>query len=349
MMVFTARQIADYLGGTIEGNENVEVTKFSKIEEGKEGALSFLANLQYKKFIYTTEASIVLINNDLILDSNVTTTLIRVENAYQSLAKLLQLYDSMKPKKTGIDSGAFISASTTVADDCYIGTFAYIGENTTIGLASKIYPQVYIGNNVKIGQNVTLYPGVKVYDDCEIGDNCTIHAGAVIGSDGFGFAPNSENEYAKVPQIGKVILEEYVEIGANTTVDRATMGATVIKKGVKLDNLIQIAHNVEIGNNTVIAAQTGVAGSTKVGKNCMIGGQVGINGHITVADGVRVAAQSGISTHIKEAKTVQGAPAFDYGPYQKSYVMFKRLPEIYKQINSLQREIEALKSSKDKA
>lgn len=349
MMVFTARQIADYLGGTIEGDENVEVSQFSKIEEGKEGSLSFLANLQYKKFIYETKSSIVLINNDLILDSKVHTTLIRVENAYQSLAKLLQLYDSMKPQKTGIDSGAFISASATVEDECYIGTFAYIGDNSTIGQASKIYPQVYIGNNVQIGKNVTLFPGVKIYDDCIIGDACTIHSGAVIGSDGFGFAPNSENEYSKVPQIGKVILEDHVEIGANTTVDRATMGATVIKRGVKLDNLIQIAHNVEVANNTVIAAQTGIAGSTKVGKNCMIGGQVGINGHISIADGVRVAAQSGISSDIKEAKTVQGAPAFDYGPYQKSYVMFKKLPEIYKQINSLQREIEALKNSKDKA
>lgn len=347
-MVFTARQIADYLGGTIEGDESVEVTKFSKIEEGTSGSLTFLANLQYKKFIYNTEASIVLVNNDLELDSEVNATLIRVENAYQSLAKLLQLYDSMKPQKSGIDSGAFISSSAQIEDDCYIGTFTYIGENTSVGQNSKIHPQVYIGDNVKLGQNVTLYPGVKIYDDCVIGNNCTIHSGAVIGSDGFGFAPNSENEYSKVPQIGKVILEDYVEVGANTTIDRATMGATVIKKGAKLDNLIQIGHNVEVGNNTVMAAQTGIAGSSKVGANCMIGGQVGLAGHLNVGDGVKIAAQSGIGKNVKDGMVIQGSPAFEFGPYQKSYVMFKKLPEIYNQINSLQRELDALKNSKDK-
>lgn len=342
MMVFTARKIADYLGGQVEGDESIEISHFSKIEEGTVGSISFLANLQYKKYIYTTKASIVLVNNNLELDSPISATLIRVENAYQSLALLLQLYQSMKPEKTGVDSGAFISSTAKLGENCYVGTFAFIGENCSIGESSKIYPQVYIGDNVTIGKNVTLYPGVKIYDDCKIGDYCTIHAGAVIGSDGFGFAPNSDNEYSKVPQIGKVILEDRVEIGANTTIDRATMGATIIRRGAKLDNLIQIAHNVEIGENTVMAAFAGVAGSAKIGKNCMIGGQTGFAGHITVADNVRVAAQSGISSNIAEGKTIQGAPAYEYGAYQKSYVLFKRLPELYKQINALQQELNKL-------
>ncbi len=346
-MEFSAQQIATLLNGNVEGDANTIVSNLSKIEEGSKGTLSFLSNPSYTNYIYTTDASIVIVNKTLVLDKPVKTTctLIRVENAYESFAKLLELYTQIKGNKTGIEQPSFISPNAALGADCYIGAFAYIGENVTIGNNVKIYPHVYIGDNVKIGDNTTLFSGVKVYYDCLIGSNCTVHASTVIGSDGFGFAPNSEGQaFVKVPQIGNVIIEDNVEIGSNASIDRATLGSTILRKGVKLDNLVQIAHNVEIGENTVIAGLTGVAGSTKVGKNCMIGAQVGVAGHLKIANGVKIAGQSGIGSNIeKENEIVQGSPAFNIGEYKRSYVLFRGLPKLNERISELSKKINSAK------
>lgn len=337
-MEFTAQQISDLLQGTVDGDASAKVNRLSKIEEGEPGSLTFLANPKYTSFIYSTRASVVIVDRSFVPEQPVTATLVRVESAYQAFAKLLEIYNQIRRDKKGVEQPSFISASATVGKDVYIGAFAYIGEQVRIGQNVKIYPHVYIGDNVTIGDNTTLFPGVKVYSDCIIGHDCTLHAGVIIGADGFGFAPNSENNYQKVAQIGNVIIHDHVEIGANTTVDRATLGSTVIHRGVKLDNLIQVAHNVEIGENTVVAAQTGIAGSTKIGKNCMIGGQVGIVGHITLADGVKIAAQSGIGTSIvNPGEILQGSPAFGIGDYKRTYVVFRKLPDLEKRIQALEK------------
>ncbi len=342
-MNFTAALIAEFLKGSIEGNPDASVSDISKIEEGKPGTLSFLANPKYEKYIYDTQSSIVIVNADFIPTKEISATLVRVENAYESFAALLRLYEQSKPKKNGISKMAAISDSALLGKELYVGDFTVISENATIGDGAQLYPQVYVGDHVKIGEGTILHPGVKVYEGCVIGANCVIHAGAVIGADGFGFAPNEENNYEKIPQVGKVIIEDHVEIGANTTVDRATMGATILRKGVKLDNLVMIAHNVEVDENTVIAAQSGISGSTKVGKNCMFGGQVGLIGHIKIANGVKIAAQSGITKDIKEEGIViQGSPAFEFGPYQRSYLLFRNLPKIREQINDLERKVKDL-------
>jgi len=342
-MEFSAQQIAQLLNGTIEGDENATVNNLSKIEEGTHKTLSFLANPIYTNFIYTTNASIVIVNNTLVLDKPIkaTCTLIRVDNAYESFAKLLELYTQIKGNKVGIEQPSFISESTKMGTDCYVGAFAYIGQNVKIGNNVKLYPHIFIGDNCEIGDNTTLFSGVKLYHECKVGANCTVHAGTVIGSDGFGFAPNADgNAFAKVPQIGNVVIEDNVEIGSNTSIDRATLGSTYIRKGVKLDNLVQIAHNVEIGENTVIAGLSGVAGSTKVGKNCMIGAQVGIAGHLKIANGVKIAGQSGIGSSIdKEGEIVQGSPAFNIGEYKRSYVLFRSLPKLNDKINDLTKKV----------
>jgi UDP-3-O-[3-hydroxymyristoyl] glucosamine N-acyltransferase len=341
-MEFSAQQIAQLLKGTVEGDENVLVSNVSKIEEGKPNTLSFLANPKYTNFIYTTDSSIVIVNNSLVLDKPVkpTCTLIRVENAYESFAKLLELYNQVKGVKVGIEQPSFVHSTATMGESCYVGAFAYIGQNVKIGNNVKIYPQVYIGDNCEIGDQSSLFPGVKVYHDCKIGAHCTIHSNTVVGADGFGFAPNTQGEtFAKVPQVGNVVIEDHVEVGSNTSIDRATLGSTILRKGVKLDNLVQIAHNVEIGENTVIAGLTGVAGSTKVGKNCMIAAQVGIVGHIRIADGVKIAGQSGVGASIeKEGEIVQGSPAFAIGDYKRSYVLFRSLPKLNDRINDLIRK-----------
>jgi len=341
-MEFSAAQIADLLGGKVEGNPETKVSNLSKIEEGTAGTLSFLANPKYTPHIYTTNASIVVVNNSFVADKELKPgcTLIRVEDAYGSFAKLLGLYEQLKGEKTGVEQPSFIHTTSSLGENCYVGAFAYVGENVQIGNNVKIYPQVYIGDNTKIGDNCVLFSGVKIYNDCVIRNNCTIHASTVIGSDGFGFAPNSENNYAKVPQIGNVLIEDNVEIGSNTSIDRATLGSTIIRKGVKIDNLVQIAHNVEIGENTVIAGQTGIAGSTKIGKNCMIGAQVGINGHIKIADGVKIAGQAGVASAIeKEGEIVQGSPAFSIGEYKRSYVLFRSLPKLNDKLRELEKKI----------
>jgi UDP-3-O-[3-hydroxymyristoyl] glucosamine N-acyltransferase len=343
-MKFNAKTIAQFLKGVVEGDPEVIVTSVSKIEEGKEGTLSFLANPAYEKYIYTTRSSIVLVNRDFDPVSAVSATLIRVENAYKAFASLLTLYQESIPKKTGIHPSAVIDKSAVLGEGVYVGALAYIGENVTIGDKCQIYSHVSIESGTKIGEGSILYSGVKIYHDIVIGKRCVFHAGSVIGSDGFGFAPQSGNDYKKIPQIGNVVIEDMVEIGANAVIDRATMGSTIIRRGVKLDNLIQIAHNVEIGENTVMAAQSGVAGSTKVGKNCMFGGQVGITGHITVADETKAAAQTGISGPIKQAgTTVYGSPAFEFKNYQKSYIVFRRLPELKEKVDILEKELKLLR------
>ncbi|RUT73336.1 UDP-3-O-(3-hydroxymyristoyl)glucosamine N-acyltransferase [Ancylomarina longa] len=342
-MNFTAQDIAEFLNGEVDGDGSVAVNSVSRIEEGKPGTLSFLANPKYEHFLYTTQSSIVLVNKTFKAEHEIATTLIRVEDAYQSLASLLEMYEQSKPQKIGIEEPSYISKSAKLGEKIYIGAFAYIGSNVKLGDNVKIYPHVYVGDNVVIGDNTTLNSGVKIYENCNIGADCIFHSGVVIGGDGFGFAPSSANDYKKVPQVGNVVIEDHVEIGANTCVDRATMGSTIIRKGVKLDNLIQVAHNVEIDENTVIASQTGIAGSAKIGKNCMIGGQVGIVGHLSVADEVKIAAQSGIGRTIKKEGTVlQGSPAFDYAPYQKSYVLFKNLPKMREQLFDLEKRLKNL-------
>ncbi len=345
-MEFTAKTIADFLKGTVEGNPDAVVTSVSPIENGTEGTLAFLANPKYEKFVYTTKATIVLVSKDFKAEEEVKTTLVRVEDAYQAFAMLLDLYQQSLPKKTGIAQQSAIHETASLGEECYVGEFAVIGENVEIGKNVKIYPQVYIGDNCKIGDDTILYPGVKVYMGSTIGKDCIIHAGSVIGSDGFGFAP-SGSDYKKIPQIGVVIIEDHVEIGANVTIDRATMGVTLIKKGVKLDNLIQVAHNVEIGENTVMASQVGISGSTKIGANVMFGGQVGVAGHIKVADGVKVAAQSGIANTIKkEGAALLGSPAFDFREASRSAAAFKNLGSLVKRVNELERELKNFKDNK---
>ncbi|QFZ55811.1 UDP-3-O-(3-hydroxymyristoyl)glucosamine N-acyltransferase [Oceanihabitans sp. IOP_32] len=336
-MKFTAQQIADILQGEVVGNPDIEVSKLSKIEEGTEGALTFLANSKYNAYIYTTKASIAIVNKSFIPDTDVQATLIKVDDAYKSFSKLLEYYNEIKNTKTGIESPVFLSDSAQHGENIYIGAFSYIGENVRIGDHVKIYPNTYIGDNVVIDDHSTIFSGAKIYSDCAIGRHCVINSGVIIGADGFGFVPNEEGVYSKVPQIGNVIIEDHVEIGAATTIDRATLGSTIIRSGVKLDNHIQIAHNVEIGKNTVIAAQTGVAGSTKIGENCQIGGQVGIVGHITIGNNVKIQAQSGIGRNVKDNEMLQGSPALPYGDFNKSYVHFKNLPKIIKNINDLEK------------
>ena len=340
-MEFTARQIAQVINGEIIGNENVTVNSFSKIEEGKPGSISFLANPKYTHYIYNTKASIVLIDKNAILEKPVETTLIKVDNAYECIAKLLQMYEATKPKKTGIDPLAFVSTNAKIGKNCYIGAFAYVGDNVSIGDNTQIYPHTTICENTAIGESCTLYPNVTVYHGSLIGDRVILHAGSVIGSDGFGFAP-STNGYDKIPQIGVVTIENDVEIGANTCIDRSTMGSTYIRKGVKLDNLVQIAHNTDIGENTVMSAQVGVAGSTKVGQWCMFGGQVGLAGHIVIGNKVFLGAQSGVPGNIKDNQQLIGTPPMKQRPYFKSQAVFRRLPELYKQINDLQKQVEEL-------
>lgn len=340
-MKFTAEQIAKVLHGKVEGDVKTEVNTLSKIEEGKPGSLSFLANPKYTPFIYDTQASIVIVNSDFHASKALSCTIIRVEDAYTAFSQLLDMYNQVKLNKTGISKQAAISESAKIGEQVYIGEFAIIENNTIIGKNAKIYPQVYIGENCKIGENTTLFPGVKIYSDSIIGNDCTLHAGTVIGSDGFGFAPQADNNYKKVAQIGNVIIEDNVEIGANSTVDRATLGSTIIRKGVKLDNLIQIAHNVEIGENTVMAALTGISGSTKIGKNCMIGGQVGMGGHITIGDNVKIGAQAGIISNVKDNQTIIGSPAIDIRDFMRSSVYFKKLPELAKKISALEKKFKA--------
>ncbi len=344
-MEFSAKQIAQFVQGVIEGDENATVNTFAKIEDGKPGAISFLSNPKYTHYIYDTESSIVLVDKSVELEKPTKATLIRVDNAYECVAKLLQLYESMKPKKTGIDSLAFVSPSAKIGENVYIGAFAYIGDNVVIGDGCQIYPNVVICENAKVGNDCLFYPNVTIYHDCHVGNRVTLHAGSVVGSDGFGFAP-SENGYDKIPQIGIVTIEDDVEIGANTCIDRSTMGSTYVRKGVKLDNLVQIAHNTDIGANTVMSAQVGVAGSTKVGQWCMFGGQVGIAGHITIGNKVFLGAQSGVPSSLKDNQTLIGTPPMEKLPYFKSQAIFQRLPDLYKQIQKLQKEVDELKKSK---
>jgi len=336
-MKFTAEQIAGILGGDVVGNPNAEVHTLSKIEEGSAGSLTFLANPKYNKYIYSTQAAITIVNNTFVPEELLTTTMIKVEDAYLSFSKLLEFYDEVKNNKNGIEQPSFISDNVRYGENLYLGSFSYIGANVVLGDNVKIHPNCFIGDNVVIGYNVVIFAGTKIYSETQIGNNCTIHSGAIIGSDGFGFAPNSDGTFSKIPQIGNVIIEDNVDVGSCTTIDRATMGSTIIRKGVKLDNQIQIAHNVEIGENTVIAAQAGVAGSTKIGKNCMIGGQVGISGHLIIGDNVRIQAQSGVGKNISDGKTIQGSPAFEYNDFSKSYVHFRNLPKIMTEIQELKK------------
>ena len=344
-MEFTAKQIADFIGGKVEGDGSVSVNTFAKIEEGTKGAISFLSNPKYTHYIYNTQSSIVLVNEDMVFDKPVNTTLIRVANAYECVAKLLQMYEASKPKKKGIDPLASIAQSATIGKDVYVGAFACIGENAVVGDNTIIYPHSVIGDGVTIGNGCLIYPNVTIYEGCRIGNRVTIHAGTVIGADGFGFAPNAEG-YDKIPQIGIVTIEDDVEIGANTCIDRSTMGSTIIRKGVKLDNLIQVAHNVEIGENTVMSAQVGIAGSTKVGSWCMFGGQVGLAGHITVGDKTFLGAQSGVPGNIKGNQTLIGTPPMKPKAYFRSQAIFRKLPEMYRQLDEMQKEIEKLKNNK---
>lgn len=344
-MQFTAQQIAQFLGGEIVGDASVSVNNLSKIEEGTPGTLTFLANPLYTQYIYKTQASIALVRRDFEPEHPVTPTLIKVDDPYTCLTRLLELVNQAQGSKSGIEQPSYVATSTQLPDDIYLGAFAYIGERVTLGEGCKIYPQVYIGDDVVIGKNVILYPGVKVYHGCRIGDNCILHAGTVIGSDGFGFAPQADGSYKKIPQIGIVILEDNVEVGANTTIDRATMGATVVRKGVKLDNLVQLAHNVEVGENTVMAAQVGVAGSAKIGSQCMLGGQVGVAGHRHVGNRVVIGAQSGIPNDVKDNMEIMGYPAVPKIDFARQTVHIKRLPELNNTIKELRREIEELKKN----
>ena len=339
-MKFTAEQIAGILDGEVVGNPNAEVYKLAKIEEGSLGSLTFLSNPKYQNYIYSTQATITIVNKSFEPEQPISTTLIKVEDAYQSFSKLLEYYNQVKLMKSGIEQPSVLSENVTYGDDLYLGSFCYVGKNVKIGNNVKIYPNTFIGDNVIIGDNCVFFAGVRIYSETEIGNNCVIHSGVIVGSDGFGFAPLEDGTYSKIPQIGNVILEDDVEIGSCTTIDRATMGSTIIRKGVKLDNQIQIAHNVEIGENTVIAAQTGIAGSTKIGKNCMIGGQVGVAGHITIGDNVRIQAQSGIGKSLKDGEIVQGSPAFNYGDFSKSFVHFRNFPKIVNDLDALKKKLE---------
>lgn len=344
-MQFTAQQISSILNGTVEGDAEAAVERLAKIEEATTGSLSFLANPKYEPYLYTTGATIVIVNNDQVLSAPVNATLIRVENAYSAITVLLNMYNTIKLNKSGVEQPSFVHPTATVGEDAYIGAFAYIGPNVKIGNNCKIYPGVYIADGVTLGNDVTLFSGVKVYFDCVLGNRVIIHSGTIIGADGFGFAPQPDGSYQKISQIGNVIIEDDVEVGSNTTIDRATMGSTIIRKGVKLDNLIQIAHNVEIGENTVIAAQTGVSGSTKIGENVILGGQVGVVGHISIAKGTQVQAQSGISKNIKEENSkLAGSPAFAYSSNMRANVTYQRLPELERKVHELEKLIKELKS-----
>lgn len=346
-MEFTAKQIAQFIQGSVEGDENTTINTFAKIEEGRAGAISFLANPKYTHYLYDTECSIVLVDENINIDKPTKATLIRVKNARDCVAKLLQLYENMKPKRQGIDTLAFVSPKATIGENVYIGAFAYIGDNVVIGDGTQIYPHATIMENISIGCNCIIYPNVSIYHGTKIGNNVILHSGCVVGADGFGFAPNADtNSYDKIPQIGIVTIEDDVEIGANTCIDRSTMGSTYIRKGVKLDNLVQIAHNTDIGSNTVMSAQVGIAGSTKVGEWCMFGGQVGLAGHIKIGNKVFLGAQSGIISNLKDEQSLMGSPAIEPRNFFKSQAIFKRLPEMYKEIDTLKKEIEELKKNK---
>jgi UDP-3-O-[3-hydroxymyristoyl] glucosamine N-acyltransferase len=345
-MEFNAATIAGFLKGEIVGDPEIKVNAIAKIEEGQAGALSFLANPKYEHFLYSTKSSVVLVNRSFVPSAKVEATLIRVEDAYESFATLLRMVDQSRPRKKGIHPAAVIESTATIGKDVYIGPYVYIGENCIIGDECAIYPHVYIGDKTRIGRNCILTSGVTIYHECIVGENCVIHAGTVIGSDGFGFAPQSDTEFMKIPQVGNVIIEDNVEIGANAAIDRATIGSTIIRKGVKLDNLIQIGHNVEVGENTVMAGQTGVAGSTKVGRNCMFAGQVGIAGHLKIADGTIIGAQSGIAGDVKKQNSVLfGYPAIDHRDYLRSSVVFRKLPELKTKIDELEKQISLLKKA----
>ncbi len=342
-MEFTAKQIAEFLGGTVDGNADATVHTFAKIEEGVPGALSFLSNVKYTHYLYSTQSSVVLVNRDFKPEQPVSATLVRVDNAYESLARLMSLYASMKPARTGISSLASVSEKASIGNNVYIGPFAVIEEGAVIGDNTRIYPHVTIGEGASVGSDCIIYPQVTVYYGCKVGNRCILHAGSVVGADGFGFAP-TPNGYDKIPQIGIVELEDDVEIGANTCIDRSTMGRTVVHKGVKLDNLVQVAHNVEVGEHTVISAQTGIAGSSKIGSWCMIGGQSGISGHITVGNKVNIAAKTGVLSCINDGDTIMGYPSISYRNFLRSSLIFRDLPEMNKTIQKLQKEIEELKS-----
>lgn len=345
-MEFSAQQIADFLNGEVVGNKNIKVNNFSKIEEGKHGTLTFLANPKYTHYIYETKADIVLVNRSFKPEHNVEATMIKVDDAYQAISQLFTLIEKFKPQKVGISAKSDIAASTTLGDDVFVGAFVTIGENCTIGNNVKIYPNTQIGDNVSIGEGSIIYANVSIYQHCVLGKNNIIHSGAVIGADGFGFAPDEQGHYSKIPQIGNVVLGDDVEIGANSTIDRATMGSTIVADGTKIDNLVQIAHNVEVGTHTAIAAQTGIAGSTKVGKRCVFGGQVGITGHATIADGTILGAQTGVSGSIKEPNKVWiGSPMLPVDTFRRSSVIIRKLPELAQKINTIERELQTLKES----
>ena len=337
-MKFTAEQIAGILEGEVVGNPGAEVTRLAKIEEGTSGSLTFLSNPKYANYIYSTQATITIVNHNFFPESPVTTTMIKVEDAYLAFTKLLEFYAAAKQNKSGIEQPSVISENVKYGDNLYLGSFSYIGVNVTLGNNVRIYPNCYVGDNAVLGNDVTLFAGAKVYSDTIIGNNCTVHSGSIIGADGFGFAPTGDKTFLKIPQIGNVIIEDNVDIGSCTTIDRATMGSTIIRKGVKLDNQIQIAHNVEIGENTVIAAQTGVAGSTKIGQNCMIGGQVGIAGHLVIGNNVRIQAQSGVGKNVKDNEILQGSPAFALPDYSKAYVHFRNLSKIVADLEDFKKQ-----------
>ena len=343
-MEFSAGQIAGILQGEVVGNPETTVNGLAKIEEGTLGALSFLANPKYEEFIYTTKSSLCIVNRSFSPSKPLpsTLTLVMVDDAYACFAKLLDMYSQMTRKQAAIEQPSFISDSAKIGEGLYLGAFAYVGNNVKIGNNVSIYPNVYLGDNVVIGDDTVVHPGACIYNDCVVGKNCIIHSGAVVGADGFGFAPNEEGEFQKVPQIGNVILEDNVEIGSNTTIDRATMGSTIIRKGVKIDNLCQIAHNVEVGKNSAMAAQVGIAGSAKIGENVMIGGQAGIGGHLHIADGTKIVAQSGIPNSVKKADTLMGSPGIPIDDFKKSYFGFRKLPYILKKLQELEQRIKEL-------
>ena len=342
-MEFTAKQIAEFLKGEIVGDPDATVSNVSRIEEGKPGTLSFLANPKYEKYVYETKSTIVLVNESFKPEKSIPATQIKVKNAYDAFAKLLELYDQMKPKKKGTSSMVSIHETAAVGEDAYIGDFVCISQNAKVGNNVKIYPHVYIGDNAEVGDNTILYPGVKIYNDCKVGANCIIHGGVIIGSDGFGFAGQEERKYKKIPQLGNVVIEDDVEIGSNVSIDRATMGSTIIHRGVKMDNLIQIAHNVEIGEDTVVIAQAGIAGSTKIGKKCIIAAQGGVVGHLNIEDEAVIGAQAGVTRNLKKGDIVLGSPAFPIGEFRRSSAIFKTLPELRRMVLDLQREVKALK------
>ncbi len=346
-MEFKVTDIARFLNGEIVGNENISVSSVSKIEEGKPGTLAFLSNLKYEHFIYSTNASVVLVNKSFVPKNKINATLIKVDDAYQAFASLLDLYVQTKALvKTGIEQPSFIHETAVTGKDIYVGAFAYVGKNSKIGNNTKIYPQVFVGDNASIGDDCVIYAGVKIYDDSVIGNRCILHAGAVIGSDGFGFAPLEDGTYKKIPQIGNAVLEDDVEIGANTTIDCGTMDSTIIRKGAKIDNLVQVAHNCEIGENTVIAGQAGMAGTTKVGKNCKLGGQVGLAGHLSIGDNVFIGAQSGIAKSVANNQILLGSPAIEIKEAIKALTVYKNLPKIREELIQLQKEVKALKEQK---